>query len=99
MTFKAGYTTGPWEFDGRCQIVEAARPHMRVAFLPSDHAEYASSEANARLIAAAPELLEELKGLVRFADAVRVQVGMGKTQIECLEKARTVIAKAEGGAA
>lgn len=53
----SGHTPGPWEFDGMCQIVEAERPHMRVCFLPSDHADYASSTANGRLIAAAPDLL------------------------------------------
>lgn len=60
------HTEGPWEFDGVCQIVDGKRPHMRVAFLPSDHAEYASSEANGRLIAAAPDLLAELEYVVRY---------------------------------
>lgn len=50
------HTTGPWEFDGVCQITEVARPHMRVCFLPSDHHRYAASEANGCLIAAAPDM-------------------------------------------
>jgi hypothetical protein len=54
------HTPGPWYYDGCVQIVEVERPHMRVAFLPSDHAEHASSKPNGRLIAAAPELLEAL---------------------------------------
>lgn len=57
----AAHTPGPWEFDGVCQIFEAKRTYMRVAFLPSDHAEYASSKANGRLIAAAPELVSALE--------------------------------------
>lgn len=56
------HTAAPWHFDGLVQIVEAARPHMRVAFLPSDHAEYASSKPNGHLIAAAPDLLAALRG-------------------------------------
>jgi hypothetical protein len=55
------HTPGPWEYDGGAQIVESARPHMRICFLPSDYHEYASSKPNARLIAAAPDLLEALK--------------------------------------
>ena len=60
------HAPGPWFFDGVCQIVEAARPHMRICFLPSDHAEYASSKPNARLIAAAPDMLAALKEAVSF---------------------------------
>ena len=63
MTKSINQTPGPWHFDGLVQIVEVARPHMRVAFLPSDHAEYASSEANGYLIAAAPDLLKALDEL------------------------------------
>lgn len=55
------HTPGPWSFDGCVQIVEVERPHMRVAFLPSDHSEYAASQANGRLIAGAPDLLEALR--------------------------------------
>jgi len=57
----AGHTPGPWIFDEGCQIVEVARPHMRVCFLPSDHAKYASSEPNGYLIAAAPEMFQALR--------------------------------------
>jgi len=50
------------------------------------------ARANARLIAAAPELLEALKDVVHFWE-----------QIDCTNdlyvKSRAVIAKAEGGAA
>lgn len=62
------HTPGPWHFDGVCQIVEVERPHMRVCFLPSDHAEYASSKANGRLISAAPDMLAALKAVVAVAD-------------------------------
>lgn len=62
-------TKGPWEFDGVCQIVEAARPHMRVCFLPSDHAEYATSEPNGELIALTPDLAAEVLRLWEFEGA------------------------------
>lgn len=42
------------------------------------------------------DLLTALKDLTRFCDAVRVQVGMGKTQTARLEQARAAIAKATG---
>lgn len=45
-----------------------------------------STEANARLIAAAPELLEALKGVVRVADRATDE----------FDAARAAIAKAEG---
>lgn len=63
------HTPGPWHFDGVCQIVEAERPHMRVAFLPSDHAEYASSLSNGRLIAAAPDLVKALEPFAKACEA------------------------------
>lgn len=55
------HTPGPWEFIEPVQIVESARPHMRIAFLPSNHHEIPSARANGRLIAAAPEMLRALK--------------------------------------
>jgi hypothetical protein len=52
--------------------------------------------ANARLIAAAPELLDALKGVTRILEAFRSTHQFGKTQTERLEKARAIVAKAEG---
>jgi hypothetical protein len=45
---------------------------------------------NAQLIAAAPDLLEELKNLLKVID------GEGGTHPNAQERARAVIAKAEG---
>jgi|DEB0MinimDraft_3_1074331.scaffolds.fasta_scaffold02622_7 hypothetical protein len=47
-------------------------------------------------IASAPELYEAVKGLVRYVEAVRHTAGMGKTQLERLDAAKAVLAKAEG---
>ncbi len=54
------------------------------------------SEANARLIAAAPDLLTSLVECVRMLEAVRYTAGLGKHQMERLGRAKAAIAKAEG---
>lgn len=87
MSTETNFTPGPWEYDGGAQIVEAARPHMRVAFLPSDHAEYAASSHNARLISAAPELYEALENLVEYCQAHHPSIYLVE-QIAALKKAR-----------
>lgn len=56
----------------------------------------AEALANARLIAAAPELLEAVKILLPILEAVRYTTGLGKTQIARIEKAKATIAKATG---
>jgi hypothetical protein len=48
---------GPWDFDGprsNIHIFQASDPNMRVCFMTSD----GPTRANARLVAAAPDLLE-----------------------------------------
>jgi len=59
------YTPGPWSYGGKFTRaifandgVEVCKLHTRPLPFPSDEAEWL---ANARLIAAAPELLEALK--------------------------------------
>lgn len=58
-----------------------------------------NSYNNSRLIVAAPELLVSLKSVTRICEAMRYTAGLGKTQMERIEKAKAVIAKAEGRAA
>lgn len=55
-------------------------------------------EANARLIAAAPELLDALKGLLGFCDTPisRRRLGENPDRQEMVDIARAAIAKAEG---
>lgn len=81
------HTPGPWHYDGLAQIVEWERPHMRIAFLPSDHLEYASSPANARLIAAAPDLLAALLAAKDF-------IGNGYQPPDLIDQMQAAIDKA-----
>jgi hypothetical protein len=63
------------------------------------HANYRMDEADARLIAAAPELLEALKAVLQYCVTVDGVPDKGKgrtiTQQKSLDLARTAIAKAE----
>ena len=56
------HTPAPWSFDGphHSIIVWGAEPEQRVCFMTSD----GPAEANARLIAAAPEMYEALTWVV-----------------------------------
>lgn len=102
----ASHTPGPWRADtdvhGRKDIVAYIRPRES-GFLAAvverndlmDKTMGGSSEANARLIAAAPELLEALQTLIDlgshdtvFGEAVRVT--------KAYAQAVAAVAKAEG---
>lgn len=89
------HTPGPWLRDGR--FVYALNEHginaMSLSLPPGigHYDDKETQEANARLIAAAPELLEALQHLLEFAD----QTGRGCSSQE--EAARAAIAKATGG--
>lgn len=62
-----------------------------------------TDDANARLIAAAPELLERLDALLEQAEAMYVALGSNQAQWgdsqDEIDLARTTIAKATGGTA
>ncbi len=79
------HTPGPWAFDGPADnIIVWSSPENRVCFMTSDGA----AEANARLIAIAPELLS-------FAEKVRDYAR--ETDDESLYAAAAdLVAKAEG---
>ncbi len=84
------HTPGPWEvsFNGKgtWTIEEVGGNHQYVA--------RTERQQDARLIAAAPELLEHLKKLVGHLDARDAAQYHGSTEI--VKQARVAIAKAEG---
>jgi len=85
------HTPGPWDV---CEDdINVYAPNSDTAITNQDHIcapDKVEAAANARLIAAAPELLE----------ALRVLLAHGGTAYEAhaKEKAREAIAKADGGA-
>lgn len=91
------HTAGPWETHtdahGRGLIYAESRWLATTwrANGEGNDASYLPSEANARLIAAAPDLLAALKWLVKEAgDCLEVEAPSG------LQMARAAISKAEG---
>ncbi len=91
------HTKGPWTL-GTGSIPGSPKNHAVcsgpciVANVVSIISETRSSEANARLIAAAPELLEALETIAGFAP------GNGDVCEIIAKRARAAIAKATGGA-
>lgn len=80
------HTPGPWEYRGHAWVQTADDKKTPIANFNF----YAATEANARLIAAAPDLLESLQELMVAADHV------SGGPVTWLEKARAAIAKATG---
>lgn len=102
----SGHTKGPWKArvnpDGGRLSVEGADGTAVVAgcgCCDSPWTDKAHAEANARLIAAAPDLLAACKALLQFEDA---EIGESGGELEDSMRAvamiRAAIAKAEGGA-
>jgi hypothetical protein len=88
------HTPGPWKLERKSVLIPVA---------PHEWAEaYGGSEANARLIAAAPELLEALKNLEKeFRKVYPIYYyaePWGHETNVPLQAARAAIAKAEGQA-
>jgi hypothetical protein len=83
----AKHTPGPWS-------IEAVKDYMRPHDTGID-SEIPESIANARLIAAAPDLLEALRALAECVEGYR-QTGCLGAWDKPLGEARAAIAKAEG---
>lgn len=98
------HTPGPWVTDDVYQD-DIAR-YVMSDLLPFPHTiarlelgqDRAEQEANARLIAAAPDLLEACKLIVSALDAVRPASAVRNEWLQ-INVARAAIAKATGGAA
>jgi len=90
------HTPGPWaigletdENDGHGQIISPEGEHIAsVSMYPI--------VANARLLAAAPELLEAAKGMLREFGNQQFNVRKDYSKMVYLEAARAAIARAEG---
>lgn len=91
------HTPGPWvavfENEEPEPAVMAGKYYVAVACLGVDSG---SSEANARLISAAPVLLEALETAVRLYESYWLIAGNGVVCGEWVNSARAAIAKAYG---
>lgn len=95
------HTPGPWEYGeerGLCREIHADNGPELFAIAQTRHGDPEICEANARLIAAAPELLE---ALIAFRDG-GPQGGQNfaewhESYRPAIDKARAAIAKATGG--
>ncbi len=89
---KAKHTPGPWEAQA-CQVIS-----LRNRFQVCDT--YRGNKADARLIAAAPELLEAAKeGLIMVNELIEEELSgtrFYKEYMKRLETIKNAIAKAEG---
>ena len=99
------HTPGPWEWNGPNQLWGGERateevltakddgePYGMHSALIEHHWDGGVAKANARLIAAAPELLEALRALIDMDVAYQ----RGPAVQEAVEAARAAIAKATG---
>jgi hypothetical protein len=86
-----GHTPGPWSPAGPYKNFNNVYDLFEIHWSPDGEcvAETVHGEANARLIAAAPELLEALSAFVVGADA-------GHVSVEVDRNARAAITKATG---
>jgi hypothetical protein len=104
------YTSGPWivpsgpgttNNGSRRQAVWTANGDIQIANCQSDALSLAANSANARLIAAAPELLEALKSTAHLLSACGLVIEHDESRahaIRTADAAKAVIAKALGSA-
>ena len=88
----ATHTPGPWKVSSHQTQIHSERYGIVAAL--QRFTEKSTTHANARLIAAAPELLEQCK---LFEKVLNELVVMGEADIEERDKLREVLAKVEGG--
>ena len=96
-TGKANHTPGPWEMRGPCEITgRYSVTHNGPLFYVGDAGEPGDGEANARLAASAPELLEALKVMVSHWPHYAANMNMTQIDRDAIGLARAAIAKATG---
>lgn len=92
------HTPGPWKQHLVDETLIIANDQTAIASTSIDYDRAETAEANARLIAAAPELLCSCRALVESFDAyVKEQIRIIEQPVE-ITAARIAIAKAEGRA-
>jgi len=103
---RATFTPGPWHYSevirGRDQYYRQIRADFKIAEVHACHSGVAGTkkgraedEANARLIAAAPELLEQCK---LFEKCLTHLINSGDSGADLeRDKLREILAKVEGG--
>ena len=88
----SNYTKGPWVqfvMDGQCHaIMPAGRPGDVCSF------ELPPTDADARLMTAAPDMLAALQKAMEWADGLRYGAEPGTTLVTALEQMRAAITKA-----
>ena len=93
MTTQVKHTAGPWrvgddDFNSENAFISAGKDYLQLATIHAIHGKR-EAEANAQLIASAPELLEACKEALKYFD----QIDFRGANARQLTKA---IAKAEG---
>lgn len=96
-----GHTPGPWTLHTHNQVITSKRSVLDVAIcrMIADEREGQNPEANARLIASAPEMLECLNRVAQYLDAVPACDADPVNRQYARDMLRTVdkiVAKAEG---
>jgi hypothetical protein len=87
------YTPGPWQVDDNSDVLGPDREWIATV-QRERHVRPREADANARLIAAAPALLEAAKLMLGVLDGT---AGMGRRwEGEYADRCRAAIAKAEG---
>ena len=93
----AQHTPGPWAYNGATDIysVDAG---FTICELYREYLITGQAQANARLIAAAPELLEALEKLLRAFDRTGIKLASLSGKPTATDNARAAITKTKGGA-
>ncbi len=86
----AAHTAGPWTADLDGEIIGPGGQSIAMVLLNEQGA------ANARLIAAAPELVAALRELIVASDAYDESAAADRRIKTALDRARAILAKAEG---
>ena len=95
-TTETKHTPGPWHYDGESGIVTAGAnpgcPYIADCRVGFGVRKVGSTSANARLIAAAPAMLEALKSCVEICE-----YNAKDSTLAAVALARAAIAQAQGG--